>query len=261
MWAYVAASGLWLAGQVTGAVSVIARHQFHVNTYGSVSVSPAGLAGAVYGFSWLFAALLPVIWLAWLGRQIGSYRSATDQRREQLKWLTSGAAVCIISLLVTELAANGGSATARVVSDVSRLAIAAFPVSMGVAILRYRLYDIDRIISRTLAYTVVTGLLVGVYAGLVLLATEVLPLSSSVAVAGATLAAAALFSPLLQRVQRVVDRRFNRASYNAGQMVAAFAGRLQDATDLDGVQADLLGTVGRALEPAHASVWLGGGRS
>ncbi|HEY6279146.1 MAG TPA: hypothetical protein VIX86_22770 [Streptosporangiaceae bacterium] len=261
MWVYVAASGLWLAGQVTGAVSVIALHHFQVDAYGSVSFSPAGLAGAVSGFSWLFAALLPVIWLAWLGRQIGSYRGTTDQRREQLKWLTSGAAVCIISLLVSELAAGGGSATARAVDDVSRLAIAAFPVSMGVAILRYRLYDIDRIISRTLAYAIVTGLLVGVYAGLVLLATQVLPLSSSVAVAVATLAAAALFNPLRQRVQRMVDRRFNRARYNADHMAAAFAARLKDATDLDGVQADLLGTVGGALEPAHASVWLGGGRS
>jgi hypothetical protein len=93
----------------------------------------------------------------------------------------------------------------------------------------------------------------------VLLATRVLPFSGSVAVAGATLAAAALFNPLRLRVQRVVDRRFNRARYNADQMTAAFAARLQDATDLDGVRADLLGTVRRALEPAHASVWLSRG--
>jgi len=123
-------------------------------------------------------------------------------------------------------------------------------------VLRYRLYEIDRIISRTLAYAIVTGLLVGVYAGLVLLATHVLTLHTPVAVAAATLAAAALFSPLRRRVQQVVDRRFNRARYNADQMVAAFAARLKDAVDLDSVRDDLAGVVNRALEPAHVSVWI-----
>jgi hypothetical protein len=138
------------------------------------------------------------------------------------------------------------------------LGFAALPLGIGVGILRYRLYDIDRIISRTLAYALVTGLLVGVYAGLVLLATRVLPLSGPVAVAGATLAAAALFNPLRRRVQRVVDRRFNRARYDADQMIAGFAGRLTGATDLDTVRADLLAVVHQALEPAHLSVWLDG---
>ena len=134
-------------------------------------------------------------------------------------------------------------------------------MSIGVAILKYRLYDIDRIISRTLAYALVTGLLIGVYAGLVLLATRVLPLSSPVAVAASTLVAAALFSPLRRKVQRIVDRRFNRARYDADAAVAAFAGRLQDAVDLDAVRADLLGSVMGALEPAHVSVWLDRDRS
>jgi hypothetical protein len=102
----------------------------------------------------------------------------------------------------------------------------------------------------------VTGLLVGVYAGLVLLATRVLPASHPVAVAGATLAAAALFSPLRSRVQRTVDRRFNRTRYDADQMVTAFAARLKDAVDLDTVREDVTGVVSRALEPAHISVWV-----
>ena len=127
---------------------------------------------------------------------------------------------------------------------------------MGVAILRYRLYEIDRIISRTLAYAVVTGLLVAAYAGLVLLSTRVLSLSSSVAVAASTLAAAALFNPLRRRVQRAVDRRFNRARYDTDKTVAAFAARLKDAVDLDAVQDDLAGVVHQALEPAHVSVWV-----
>jgi len=136
--------------------------------------------------------------------------------------------------------------------------LAALPVSMGVAILRYRLYEIDRIISRTLAYTVVTGLLVAAYAGLVLLSTRVLAVSSSVAVAASTLAAAAAFNPLRRRVQRVVDRRFNRARYDADLTVAAFAARLQDKVDLDSVRADLAGLVTRTLEPSHLSFWLRG---
>jgi len=132
----------------------------------------------------------------------------------------------------------------------------ALPASMGVAIFKYRLYDIDRIISRTLAYAIVTGLLVGVYAGLVLLATQVLKFHSTVAVAAATLAAAALFNPVRRRVQWVVDRRFNRARYDADQMVAAFAVRLKDTVDLDSVRDDLAGVVQQALEPAHLSVWV-----
>ena len=142
------------------------------------------------------------------------------------------------------------------ISHVSKvLAVFALPVSMGVAILRYRLYDIDRLISRTLAYAIVTGLLVGVYAGLVLLATQGLGLHSTVAVAAATLAAAALFNPVRRRVQRAVDQRFNRARYDADQTVAAFAARLKDAVELDAVGADLAGVVQAALEPAHVWIW------
>ena len=122
--------------------------------------------------------------------------------------------------------------------------------------MRYRLYEIDRIISRTLAYALVTGLLVGVYAGLVLLATRVLSVHTPVAVAASTLAAAALFNPLRRRVQQLVDRRFNRARYDADQTIAAFAARLKDAVDLDSVRDDLAGVVHHTLEPAHVSVWI-----
>ena len=127
---------------------------------------------------------------------------------------------------------------------------------MGVAILRYRLFEIDRVISRALAYAILTCVLAGVYAGLVLLATQELGLHTSVAVAAATLAAAALFSPLRRRVQRAVDRRFNRARYDADQTIAAFAARLKDAVNLDTVRADLGNVVHQALEPAHVSVWM-----
>jgi hypothetical protein len=143
-----------------------------------------------------------------------------------------------------------------VAGGIGIVCVLALPLSMGVAILKYRLYDIDRIISRTLGYALVTGLLIGVYAGLVLLATQVLRFSSPVAVAASTLAAAALFNPVRRRVQHAVDRRFNRARYDADQTVTRFAARLQDAVDLDSVRADLLANVSASLQPAHVSVWL-----
>ena len=141
-------------------------------------------------------------------------------------------------------------------SEILSAGTAALPVSIGIGILKYRLYDIDRIISRTLAYAIVTGLLLGLYAGLVLLATRILSFHTPVAVAASTLAAAALFNPLRRRVQRAVDRRFNRARYDADQTVAAFAARLKDAVDLGSVRDDLAQVVSRALEPAHLSVWI-----
>jgi hypothetical protein len=205
-------------------------------------------------------AVLP-FWVAWIGRQVAGFRRATGAVREQYKWFTAGAAVSLVSSVVFTVAeANNGSELSRVL-NVAGLYVTgvAFPLGMGVAILRYRLYEIDRIISRTLAYAIITGVLVGVYAGLVLLATHVLGFQTPVAVAASTLAAVALFTPVRQRVQRIVDRRFNRARYDADQTIAAFAGRLQGAADLDTVRADLTGVVGAALEPAHVSLWIAGG--
>jgi hypothetical protein len=135
------------------------------------------------------------------------------------------------------------------------LALVCWYAAMAIAILKYRLYDIDRVISRTLAYAIVTGVLAGVYTGLVLLATQVFRVHAPVAVAAATLAAVALFSPVRRRVQRRVDRRFNRARYDADQTAAAFAARLKDAVDLDTVCGDLARVVQTALEPTHVSVW------
>jgi hypothetical protein len=203
--------------------------------------------------------VLAVFWLSFVGRQVASWRRADGERRQQLKWLMSGAAICMAGLTVTVVFGTldtRASPAAQSALDVLPLAVVALPVSMGVAILKYRLYDIDRIISRTLAYAIVTGLLVGVYAGLVLLATEVFRFHAPVAVAAATLAAAGLFNPLRRRVQRAVDRRFNRARYDAEQTVAALAARVKDAVDLDSVRDDLATVVQKALEPVHVSVWM-----
>ena len=126
--------------------------------------------------------------------------------------------------------------------------------------LKYRLYEIDRIISRVISYAIITAVLAGVFAGLVLLASVVLPFKAPVAVAAATLDAAALFNPLRRRVQHAVDRRFNRARYNAEAIVAAFTARLRQTVDLDTVHGDLVGVVHEAFQPAHVSVWLPGTR-
>jgi hypothetical protein len=126
-------------------------------------------------------------------------------------------------------------------------------------VLKYRLYAIDRIVSRVIAYVLVTAVLGAVFAGLVLLATRVLPVRAPEAVAAATLAAAALFDPLRRRVQRRVDRRFNRTRYNAEEVVAGFTTRLRSAVDLDVVRGDLADAVCRAFEPAHVSGWVAAG--
>jgi hypothetical protein len=178
------------------------------------------------------------------------FAKSSGEERLQLKWCAAAALVLAV-VFVASIWVN--SAVVNVLQSVAFLCLW---TAIATAVLKYRLYEIDRIISRTLAYAIVTGLLVGLYAGLVLLATHVLSFSSPVAVAAATLAAAALFSPVRRRVQRVVDRRFNRARYDADTTVALFAAHLKDAVDLDSVQDDLASVVQRALEPAHVSVWI-----
>jgi hypothetical protein len=238
-----------LAVVVAPVIAALAAHDVHLDTAGNLT--NAGQLGGWLGNPpvWLivpvFAAIV-MLGLSFVAHQVLSWRHAAGERRQQLKWLACGAAVAVASLL---LAAVLGI-------QVLLAGLIALPVSIGVGILKYRLYEIDRIISRTLAYALVTGLLIGVYAALVLLATQVLSLSSPVAVAASTLAAAALFAPLRRRVQGAVDRRFNRARYDADRMVAQFAARLKDSVDLDTVRVDLADVVHRALEPAHASVWI-----
>jgi hypothetical protein len=240
---------LCLSVPVSLAVAVaMAGHRLDVQADGNVT-------GAGNPPSWMglvFFATVVLAWLGALGHQIRSWRRSSGERRQQLKWLLSGTVACAV-LGIWAVATNSA------IWEIAIVGLAALPVGIGIGILKYRLYDIDRIISRTLAYAIITGLLVGVYAGLVLLATQVLGFASTWAVAGSTLAAVALFTPLRRRVQRAVDRRFNRARYDADAAVAAFAARLSGAVALDEVRADLLGSVMSALEPEHVSVWLGSG--
>jgi hypothetical protein len=130
------------------------------------------------------------------------------------------------------------------------------PVAIAVAVLRYRLWDLDRLISRTVTYAVVTGLLVLPYLAIVAATPRLVAGSGSLAVAAATLAAAAAFQPLRRRVQDLVDRRFNRRRYDAARTVDAFAARLRDQIDLDALNAELLSVVDQTMQPTRASLWL-----
>jgi len=215
--------------------------------------SPFSQAGSPVGgpaLDLMIAVLISAALLVSVAALVVRFARSAGEERLQLKWCAS-AALLLVVVFVASIWLNSAA-----VNVLQSLAFLCLWTAIAIAVLKYRLYDIDRIISRTLAYAIITGLLIGVYAGLVLLATEVLSFHTPVAVAGSTLVAAALFSPLRSRVQRAVDRRFNRARYDADQMAAAFAARLKDAVDMDAVQADLASVVQRALEPAHVSVWM-----
>ncbi len=233
-------AGAW---QMSGTRIVVTSKGQLVNNSG-----PAGALGFVLVIGFL---AVPVFWVLFVVRQVLSWRRATGERRAQLKWLMAGSAASVIGLTAGFAFQSGMLNTVCLVVGIFSL-----PVCIIFAILKYHLYDIDRLISRTVSYTVVTGLLIGVYAGMVTFATRVLPFTSPVGIAASTLVAAALFNPLRRRVQRVVDRRFNRARYDADQTVAAFAGRLKDAVDLDSVRDDLATVVQQALEPDHTSIWV-----
>jgi hypothetical protein len=136
------------------------------------------------------------------------------------------------------------------------ISFAVLPPAIGAAILRYRLYDLDRILSRTLAYGLLTVVLAGGYAGIVLGLGQLLGRDSSLAVAAATLAVAAVFQPARRRIQAIVDRRFNRRRHDAAQTIAAFGGRLRDQVDLDTLTAELLSVVDQTMQPTRAALWL-----
>jgi hypothetical protein len=184
------------------------------------------------------------------------FRRSRGVERQQLKWFTYAAALLFLSFLLTGFLLPAGPVT----DVVFGLTIALVPTAAGVAILRYRLYDIDRLINRTLVYGLLTALLGAVYAGAVLLLGQLFggmgTEPPSWAVAGATLAVAALFQPARRRIQAVVDRRFNRRKYDAAKTIEAFSARLRDEIDLDTLSAELLAVVHQTMEPTRASLWL-----
>jgi hypothetical protein len=243
LWVYVAVCALILISTAIADVGAFTDRHIQVDSTGELT---AYNQNAGHDLAALLFPVYALLALAFVIRQVFAYRHAKAERREQLKWLMAGGTIGIVALAST-LTFGAGAGFVGII---------AVPVGIGIGILKYRLYDIDRLISRTLSYAIVTGLLVGIYIGMVTLATRELPLSSPIGVAASTLTVAALFSPLRRRAQRLVDRRFNRARYDADATIAAFAGRLRDEVDLERVQHDLLDVVRRSVEPSHVAVWV-----
>ena len=205
----------------------------------------------------VLSVAFPLVIVAATGSLVMRFWQARGVERQQLRWVALAAALVPVAVLVAIAASTiGGPAADTVVTFAIGTVTWLVPLALGAAVLRYRLYDLDRIISRTLAYGLVTLLLGGGYAAVVLLLGRLLGRSSSLAVAGATLAVAALFQPVRRRVQAVVDRRFNRRRYDAARTVEAFAARLREQVDLDALSAELLDVVDQTVDPTKASLWL-----
>jgi hypothetical protein len=182
------------------------------------------------------------------------FRAARGVERQQLRWVAAGATTAVVGpLLLIPLEVFGLLPTVDTFSWPLLLSV---PVAIAVAVLRYRLWDLDRLVSRTVTYALVTALLVVPYLLVVSAASRLVAGSGSLAVAAATLAAAAAFAPLRRRVQDLVDRRFNRRRYHAARTVDAFAVRLREQVDLDALNRELLGVVDQTMQPTQASLWL-----
>jgi hypothetical protein len=219
-----------------------------------IEALPAGLLGSMYVLDPLGIALLGAVGAASLAWR---FRHGNPKVRAQLKWLLASVIPTVILTPIGFLEA--GSSASNLAGSLSFLGLLLVPISIGVAITRYRLYEIDRLISRGVSWAVLSGLLVAVYAGGVLVLQSALAgvtQGQTLAVAASTLLAAALFQPLRVRLQRAMDRRFDRARYDGDRVVAAFNDRLRDQIDLDAL-ADEIGRVAwETVRPASAAVWL-----
>jgi hypothetical protein len=225
--------------------------------------NPLGLAGVPDPEDGVLGAVLLGLLFGCMAAAVASvgvrFRRSRGVERQQLKWFAYAAALLAVSFLLWGFLLPAGPVT----DVVFGLTIALVPVAAGIAILRYRLYEIDRLINRTLVYGLLTALLGGAYAIVVLVLGHLGQLFGGIntqlpswAVAGATLAVAALFQPARRRIQAIVDRRFNRRRYDAAKTIEAFSARLRDEIDLDTLSAELLAVVHQTMEPTRASLWL-----
>jgi hypothetical protein len=248
----------WLAGVTTVALTVLGALRANLDLVGDqVIANPIGIAAvenpevSAVGAGLLILLVL-VIAVAFASLVI-RFRRSRGAERQQLKWFTYAGALLPLALLDDYLPAPVGDLVFGVV-------IVFLPVAAGIAILRYRLDDIDRLINRTLVYGLLTALLAGVYGGAVLILGQAFGGVGgdppSWAVAGATLAVAALIQPARRRIQTVVDRRFNRRKFDAAKTVEAFSARLRDEVGLEALSAELLAVVEQTIQPTRASLWL-----
>jgi hypothetical protein len=217
----------------------------------------AGPAGKVAGVLTIVGILLH--WLSLPPAAVCvvlRFRSSRGVERQQMRWVAAGAAAAVGALLLS--LPNGLGIAPDWTSAIIFPALLCPPLAVAVAVLRYRLYDLDRVVSRTLTYGLVTVLLAAGYAAVVLGLGRLLGQESSLVVAAATLGAVAAFAPLRRRVQGLVDRRFNRRRYDAARTVEGFAARLRDQVDLDALHGELVAVVDQTMQPTRTSLWLRG---
>ena len=263
----------WFSGAVMALVSLaIALAPGPLPDLGGVR-NPFGLEG----YPWIahatnvIPALLPLCTLASALSLVLRYRRSGSEQREQIKWIAfAGSFVGLMSLITVvstlifapEFADSTGTQPLwlGVLQDVELLSFAGIPVAVGIAVLRYRLYDIDLIINRTLVYGSLTATLIALYFGGIVVLQRVFVLltgqQSTLAVVASTLLIAALFNPLRRRIQSFIDRRFYRRKYDARKTLEAFTAKLRDETDFDALNAELVGVVNETIQPAHVSLWL-----
>jgi hypothetical protein len=244
----------WLAVAGTAAAVALAAVQPTIELDdGHVVDNPIGVAGIPDPEDSILNLLLGLLVVAAVVSLVVRFRRSQGDERLQLKWFTYAAALLPL-ILLGDLLPDAAS------SVLFAVGISLLPVGAGIAILRYRLYEIDRLINRTLVYGLLTALLAGVYGGLVVLLGrlfgELGGRPPSWAVAGATLAVAALFQPARRRIQQAVDRRFNRRRYDAARTVEAFSARLRDQVDLATLSTELLAVVNQTVQPTSAALWL-----
>ena len=200
---------------------------------------------------WAWPAAILALLLALVSMFV-RYRTSGPVERQQLRWFLAAAPIFIVSFFLI------GSFT-DALSVVGALGLASLPIAAGIAIFRYHLYDLDVVVRRTLVYGVLTAGLAGLYFGIVIALQQIFSgftRGNDLAIAGSTLAVAALFRPVRRRIQAFVDRRFYRRRYDAEQTLDAFNARLRDEVDLDELAADLAAVVRETMQPSHVSVWL-----
>lgn len=207
-------------------------------------------------FGALWSTGLAALAVGGLASMVVRYRRSAVVVRTQIRWVVFPAVVFAVGYALSALIPGDGWETLTAWNIAFSAGFALIPISIAIAITRFRLYDIDRILSRTVTYGLVIGLLLALYTGATVLSTEVVPVDSNLTTAAATLASAALFTPLRRRIQRRIDRHFNRTRYVAQQEMESFTGRLRDPTNLAILHADLGGVVQRTLQPASIGIWV-----
>jgi hypothetical protein len=245
---------LWSATLFTAIVSTLAPAEGFSNPLEVVVWSAGLLIATNFGYAvWNLVSVVAMLSI------VIRLRRSRGVERQQLKWVAFAvSAVGVLALTIEVFVASVNEVVYARVNWLVAASILLIPIAMAMAMLRYRLYDVDRVVSRSVAYSLVAAVLGLVYPGVVVALQTISPASGDLAIAGSTLAVAVLFNPVRLRVQRWVDRRFNRASYDAAKEVDAFTGRLRAAVDPAAITLDLGAVLASTIQPSSALVWIRG---